>query len=137
MYGDSKGFGISGRGSGHMEYGNDLPSKEARMWAMWCHLAALSGYLGIPFGNIIGPFVVWMIKRDTDRFIDAQGMESLNFQISLTIYGMVSLILCLILIGFVLLPVVIVGGLILTIIGAIKANDGEDYRYPFTIRLLD
>ena len=50
---------------------------------------------------------------------------------------MVSLLLCLIFIGFILLPVVIIGGLILTIIAAIKANDGEDYRYPFTFRLID
>lgn len=137
MRGDSKDPGISGRGSGHMEYGYDLPGKEARTWAMWCHLAALSGYLGVPFGNIIGPLIIWMVKRETDPFIDSQAKESLNFQISLTIYGMVSLLLCLILVGFILLPVVIVGGLILTIIAAIKANDGEDYRYPFTIRLID
>ena len=120
-----------------MEYGYDLPSKEARTWAMWCHLAALSGYLGIPFGNIIGPLIIWMVKREMDPFVESQAKESLNFQISLTIYGMVSLLLCLILVGFILLPVVIVGGLILTIIAAIKANDGEDYRYPFTIRLID
>ena len=137
MRSDSKDPGISGRGSGYMQYAYDLPSKEARTWAMWCHLAALSGYLGIPFGNILGPLIIWMVKREMDPFVDSQAKESLNFQISLTIYGMVSLLLCLILVGFILLPVVIVGGLILTIIAAIKANDGEDYRYPFTIRLID
>ena len=120
-----------------MDEGYDLPDKEARMWAMWCHLAAIVGYLGIPFGNVIGPFVVWMLKRDTDPFVDSQGKESLNFQISLTIYAMVSLLLCLLLIGFILLPVVIVGGLIFTIIGAIKANDGEDYSYPFAMHLIE
>ena len=120
-----------------MGYGNDLPDKEARMWAMWCHLAAFSGYLGIPFGNIIGPLIIWLMKREMDPFVDAQGKEALNFQISLTIYLLVSLVLCLILIGFILLPVVYVGGLILTIVAAVKANDGEDYRYPFTIRLID
>ena len=82
MHGDSKDPGISGRGSGHMEYGYDLPDKEARMWAMWCHLSAIVGYLGVPFGNIIGPFVVWMIKRDTDPFVDDHGKESLKFEIS-------------------------------------------------------
>ncbi len=120
-----------------MGYGNDLPDKEVRMWAMWCHLAAFSGYLGIPFGNIIGPLILWLMKREMDPFVDTQGKEALNFQISLTIYFLVSLVLCLILIGFILVPVVYVGGLILTIVAAVKANDGEDYRYPFTIRLID
>ena len=129
--------GLKDRGSGHMEYEYDLPGKEARMWAMWCHLAAFSGYLGVPFGNIIGPLILWLMKREMDPFVDAQGKEALNFQISLTIYLLVSLLLCLILIGFILLPVVYVGGLILTIVAAVKANDGEDYRYPFTIRLID
>lgn len=137
MRGDSSDLRINGRGSGLMANGYDPPGKQARMWAMWCHLAALSAFIGIPFGNILGPFIIWLMKRETDPFVDSQAKESLNFQISLTIYGMVSLLLCLIFIGFILLPVVIIGGLILTIIAAIKANDGEDYRYPFTFRLID
>ena len=120
-----------------MEYEYDLPSKEARTWAMWCHLAAIVGYLGIPFGNIVGPLIIWLMKRDTDPFVDAQGKESLNFQISITIYVMISIFLILVLVGILFLIVVPVAALILTIIAAIKANDGEDYRYPFTIRLID
>ncbi len=119
-----------------MDYTYDLPDKEARMWAMWCHLAAIAGYTGIPFANIIGPFIVWMIKRDTDPFVDYHGKESLNFQISVTIYLVISAFLVLVLIGILFLIVIPIAALILTIIATIKANDGDDYRYPCTIRLI-
>ena len=116
------------------EYG--LPSKNARMWAMWCHLSALSGYF-IPFGNIIGPFVIWLMKRETDPFVDAQGKEAVNFQISVTLYLVVSAFLTLVVIGILFLILIPIAGLILTIIAGIKAHDGVDYRYPLTIRLMD
>ncbi len=98
------------------------------MWAMWCHLAALAGYTGIPFANIIGPFIVWMFKRDTDPFVDSQGKESINFQISITLYIVISVFLILVLVGILFLILIPVAALILTIVAAIKANDGEDYR---------
>lgn len=115
----------------------DMPPKDARMWAMWCHLSALVGYVLIPFGNLVVPAVIWMMKKDTHRFVDQQGKESLNFQISMMIYAFVAGLLMLVVIGFILLPIVMLTGLVLTIIGGIKANDGVPYRYPFTIRLLD
>jgi hypothetical protein len=118
-------------------YVPDLPPREARMWAMWCHLAALSGLvIPIPFANIIVPFIIWTMKKDQDPFIDEQGRESLNFQISLLIYGIISGILILVVVGIILLPVVYIFGLICVIIAAIRANDGADYRYPLTIRLI-
>ena len=108
---------------------------EERTMGMLCHLLAFSGYL-IPFGHLIGPLVMWLVKKDESAFVDANGKESLNFQITLTIAGVVSGILCLVLIGFLLLPVVIVGGIVLTIIASIKANEGTVYRYPVCLRLI-
>ena len=108
---------------------------EERTMGMLCHLLAFSGYL-IPFGHLIGPLVMWMVKKDESAFVDANGKESLNFQITVTIATVVSGILCLLLIGFLLLPVVIVGSLVLTIIASIKANEGKVYRYPFCLRLI-
>ena len=105
-------------------------------WPVLCHVAGLAGYLGIPFGNIAGPLIVWLVKRAEDPAVDAHGKEALNFQISWTIYAMVSGLLMFVVVGFVLLPVVYVSGLVLTIIGALKASKGEPYRYPLTIRLV-
>ncbi len=110
-------------------------TKDERTMAMLCHLLALSGYV-IPFGNIIGPLIIWLLKREQSWFIDDQGKESLNFQISLIIYSIIAGLSILVLIGIVLLPLILLAGLILVIVAAIKANEGVAYRYPFTIRLI-
>jgi len=110
-------------------------SKDERMFGMLCHLVALSGFV-IPLGSIIGPLVIWLIKRDTSSFIDSQGRESLNFQISIVIYGIISAILILVGIGILLSIAVGIFWLVMTIIAAVKANEGVAYRYPLTIRFL-
>ena len=110
--------------------------KEERLWGMLSHLSALSGFIGIPFGNVLGPLVVWLVKRDKLPFVDEQGKESLNFQISLLIYGFVAALLILVVIGIFLLIVLGVYGLVMVVIASIKANNGESYRYPLTIRII-
>lgn len=110
-------------------------TKEERTLGMLCHLLALSGYV-VPFGNIIGPLVIWLLKKDQSWFVDDQGKESLNFQISLTIYAIIAGFSILVLIGIVLLPIVLLFGLIMVVIATIKANEGVAYRYPLTIRLI-
>lgn len=112
-------------------------SKDERTWGMLAHLSALIGYLILPFGNIIAPLVVWLMKKDQSQFVGDQAKESLNFQISCTIYMVVALISLMLLVGFILVPLVYAFGLILTLIGTVKANNGEAYRYPFTIRLVN
>lgn len=111
------------------------PSAEERQWAMFAHLAALAGVI-IPLGSIIGPLVIWLIKKDTMPFVNDQGKEALNFNITVGIAAVVSWILCFILIGFLLLAVLAVGWLVFVIIATIKANEGTTYRYPFTLRLV-
>ncbi|KEO83407.1 DUF4870 domain-containing protein [Tumebacillus flagellatus] len=108
---------------------------EARTFAMLCHLSALAGYI-IPFGNIIGPLVFWLLKRDQHAFVNDQGKEALNFQISMLLYVIVAGILCLVFIGLILLPIIGIATLVLLIIAGVKAYGGEAYRYPFTIRFL-
>jgi len=110
-------------------------SKDANTWGMLCHLIAFAGFV-IPFGNIIGPLVIWLIKKDQYEFVDDQGKESLNFQISMTIYFIISAILTVILIGIVLLIALAIFDIVVLIIATIKANGGEKYRYPLTIRLI-
>lgn len=109
--------------------------QQSRQWAMFCHLSALSGYL-IPFGHIIGPLIVWLIKKDEMPLVNEQGKEALNFQISMTMWMFVAFLLIFVLIGFLLLPALALAHLILTIIGAVRANNGETYHYPLTIRFL-
>jgi len=80
-----------------------VPDKSANTWAMACHLSALAGFIGIPFGHIIGPIVFWMLKKEQFPVVDENGKEALNFQISVTIYGLVCALLVLVLIGIPLL----------------------------------
>ncbi len=104
-------------------------------WAMLCHLSALIGYL-IPLGNIVGPLVFWLVKKDQMPFVDDQGKEALNFQISVTIYAIVAGLLVLVVIGVLLVAAVVIFQLVFTIIGGLKANQGIAYRYPLCIRLI-
>ena len=114
----------------------EKPSSEATTWAMLCHLGALAGFVGVPFGNIVGPLIFWLIKRKDFELVDDQGKESLNFQISLTIYAIVSAVLILVLIGILLIFAVLIFGLVMVIVAAMKANAGEKYRYPLCIRFI-
>lgn len=111
-------------------------SRDARQWAMACHLIALVGLLGNGIGFILGPLIVWLLKREDDPFIDEQGKESLNFQITMFVALVISLILALVFIGFVLFFIVMIFMTVFPIIGAIKANEGIHYRYPITIRFI-
>ncbi len=110
-------------------------SAEAKQWAMLAHLATFAAFF-IPFGSIIGPLLVWQLKKDLGPFVEHNGKEALNFQITVAIAGVVCIILCLILVGFLLLPILSLYWIIFSIIAGVKANDGEAYRYPFTIRFI-
>jgi len=113
----------------------EMPGKEERTWGMLCHLIAFSGYL-IPFGSVLGPLVIWMIKKDEMPFVDDQGKEALNFQLTMLIAVIVSAIFMLVFIGFLMLGVLIIYQIVVIIMASIKANDGVKYRYPYTIRFI-
>jgi len=114
---------------------SDIP-RDARQWAMICHLIALSGLLGNGIGFLIGPLVVWLIKREDHPFIDKQGKEAVNFQITMLIVLFIAVILCLVVIGFLFLFIIPLVMTIFPIIAAVRANRGEDYSYPFSIRFI-
>jgi uncharacterized Tic20 family protein len=113
-------------------------NRDACMWAMFCHLAGLGGFLPVApiLGGIIAPLIIWQIKKDDFKFVDEQGKEAVNFQISIVIYALVAGLLCLACIGFFLLPAVYIFDLVFLLIAAVKANNGEHYRYPLTIRFI-
>ncbi|HWM25151.1 MAG TPA: DUF4870 domain-containing protein [Chthoniobacterales bacterium] len=108
-----------------------------RSWCVACHLGALAGFVIPGVGHILGPLIVWLIKRGDSPEIDAHGKEALNFQISMLIYNLVAGVLCLVLIGFALLLVLHILNVVFVIVAALKAGEGEMYRYPLTIRLVN
>ncbi|MDA1195590.1 MAG: DUF4870 domain-containing protein [Planctomycetota bacterium] len=110
-------------------------TKDERTWGMLAHLLALSGYV-VPLGNIIGPMVVYFVKKDESEFVKQEAKESLNFQISVFLYMIVSAVLIIVLIGILLLIAVGIWALVMVILASIKANEGKPYRYPFTIRFI-
>jgi len=116
--------------------------KQARTWNMLCRFSALAGFI-IPFGNILGPLLVWQIKKNEIPSVEIHGKAALNFQITVTIAAvvgmMVALVLSLICIGWLLFPLVILiglAGLVFAIIAGLKANEGKDYRYPYSLNLI-
>lgn len=118
-----------------------MPSHEERQWALFAHLAALLGglvtgpFLGL--GCILGPLIIWLVKKDSMPFVADQAKEALNFNITVAIAALICGALMWVLIGFLLLPVLGIAWLVLIIIAAIKANEGERYRYPFALRLIN
>jgi len=106
------------------------------MWAMFCHLSTFAILVIPSFGNIIAPLVIWLIKKDEYPLVNDQGKEALNFQISMTIYFIASIILSFFIIGIPVLIALFFFVPIVTIIAAIKANEGQMYRYPLTIQFI-
>jgi hypothetical protein len=109
--------------------------QEVRNTAVVAHLSTFAG-LVVPFGSVIGPLAVWLTRRDRDPFIDQAGREALNFGISIAIYGSLMLVAALMLVGIPLLVVGVIGWVVLASLAAVKASQGQSYRYPLTIRLV-
>ena len=114
----------------------DQPDQTVYTWGMVCHLAALAQLIGIPFGTVLGPLVVWLIKKDEHPFIDAQGKAALNFQISVLIYSIVGFLLIFVLIGIPILIALGIFDLIMVIVASVKASKGESPKYPLSIQFI-
>lgn len=112
-----------------------LSDADARMWAMITHLSALPGSV-VLIGSVLAPLVIWQIQKDKSAFVDYHGKEAVNFQITMAIAFALSFLLMLVIIGLVLVAIVAIIWLLFTIIAAIKANNGEYYRYPITFRFI-
>jgi uncharacterized Tic20 family protein len=99
------------------------------------NLAMLAHLLGIVSG-FVGALIIWLIKKDQSAFVDEQGKEALNFQITVMIAFVVSWILMFVLIGMLLMPLILIGNLVFCILAAVAVSKGEHYKYPFALRLL-
>ncbi|WP_266183027.1 DUF4870 domain-containing protein [Dyella humicola] len=125
---------------------SDTPAAEERTWAMFAHLSALLGCIvtghWFGWGCFIGPLIIWLVKKDSMPFVNDQGKEALNFNITIAIVGIALFLLTLMTLGLgvvLAIPIGLVVGvawLVFTIIAAIRANEGVRYRYPFTLRLI-
>jgi len=122
----------------HESPGSKEINKEARMWAMFCHLAGLCALIPIVpvIGGVIGPLIIWQIKKDDNPYIDEQGKEAVNFQISMLMYFIASIFLCIVCVGAFLVVATIFVFFVFLLIAAVKANNGYHYRYPLTIRFI-
>lgn len=122
------------------------PSRDERQWAMFAHLSALAGGLVSGtfggWGVFVGPLVIWLVKREQMPFVDDQGKEALNFNITVAIVLVALVAFSVLTLGIGLLiaiPLFIVVGvawLVLVIVATIRSNEGTAYRYPLTLRLI-
>jgi len=110
-------------------------TQDEKLWAMLCHLTAFAGYI-IPFGNIIGPLVMWLIKKEESEYVNKHGKSSLNFEISFTIYALIAVLLVFVAIGIPILIILGIFQVIVVIIASIRAFDGQYYKYPLTMEFV-
>jgi hypothetical protein len=113
-----------------------VPTQDERTWGMLSHIAAFGLFLVPALGCVLGPLIVWLIKRDQSQFVNDQGKEALNFNISFLLAGVVCGALVFVLIGILLGVALFFYWLAMTIVAGIKASEGIRYRYPFTLRLI-
>lgn len=121
---------------------NQPNESQVRTWHMWAHLSALAGYI-VPFGNILGPLIIWQMKKGEIPSVESHAKAAMNFQITVLIGVIACIILGVLLsficIGFLLFPVAgILGicGLVFAIIAGLKANEGKEYKYPYSLNLI-
>lgn len=112
------------------------PTENERTWGMLAHLAAFGGLVLPLIGNIVVPLLIWHSWRDRSSFVGEQALESLNFNISVSIGAVVCWVLVVVFIGFLLGTALFIAWLALTLIAAIRASEGVSYHYPFSLRLV-
>jgi uncharacterized Tic20 family protein len=118
---------------------NEVPtavSKDERNWAMFAHISGFAVFLVWGIGGILGPLIIWLVRKDDMPFAAEQAREALNFQITILIAGLICWPLFFIFIGFVLAFIVVVYDVIFMVIAAVKASEGVAYRYPISLRLI-
>lgn len=108
---------------------------EEKNWGMYCHLAAFAGLI-FPMGNVLGPLIIWIIKKDEYPFVEQEGKESLNFQITISIATIIASLLSIVLIGIPLLIAIVILYIIFVIKAIMETSEGRPYRYPFNLRLI-
>jgi len=109
---------------------------QERQWGMFTHLAALATFVLPVAGNIIGPLIIYLIKKDEYEFVNEQGKEVLNFQITWSIIFFISIVMIIVGIGVLMLIGFGIAWLVLVIVASVAASNGQYYKYPLTIRFI-
>lgn len=119
------------------------PDNHVRLWNMLCHLSALAGLLAIPFANVLAPLIVWLIKKNEIPSVEIHGKAAVNFQLTIVIATLVTFAvafaLSFVCIGIVLFSVpgvIFACGMVFAVIAGIKANEGQEYKYPYSLNLI-
>lgn len=112
-----------------------VAERSTRSWAMALHFSLFAGFL-VPYGGLIAPIVIWQLKKDDLPEIDDHGKVVVNWIISFTIYLVISIALAFFFVGIPLLITLTLLSVIFPIIGGIKANNGELWKYPLSIQFL-
>jgi uncharacterized Tic20 family protein len=110
-------------------------SDEDRTWGSLAHLSALCGMV-IPFGSLLGPFIIWRTRGQRTPFVGDQALEALNFNISVAIGFVACLVLVWLFIGILMVFALIIYWIVMTVIATLKAGEGHPYRYPIALRLI-
>ena len=113
-----------------------VPTENERTWGMLAHLSALAGLVMPLVGIVLGPLLVWLARRDESEFVAAHAKEALNFNISVLLGALACVLLMLVFVGFLLGTALFIAWLVMMLIAAIKASEGQAYRYPFSLRLV-
>ena len=109
--------------------GAPLSPQEEKGWSLAAHLLVL-------VGGFVAPLIIWLVFKGRGPFLEHHAKESLNFQITVTIAAIVSVLAMFVLVGFVMILLLVPWMIIMPIVAAVKANNGEWYRYPLTLRLI-
>jgi uncharacterized Tic20 family protein len=112
------------------------PTENERTWGMLAHLSALAGLVMPLVGIVLGPLAVWLARRDDSPFVAAHAKEALNFNLSVLLGAIACMLLMLVFVGFLLGSALFILWLVMTLIAAIKASEGQAYRYPFSLRFV-
>jgi uncharacterized Tic20 family protein len=106
-------------------------SEDEKTWGMLVHLSSLAGFF-IGFGWIIAPLIIWLVKREEMPFVNQEGKNAMNFQITMAIAGIICGVLTIIFIGLIGLLAIAVLELVFPILAGLKAREGESYKYPLS-----
>ncbi|MBN1109038.1 MAG: DUF4870 domain-containing protein [Bacteroidales bacterium] len=111
---------------------NRVLTEADRNWAMLCHLSAFAGFF-FPFGSIIGPLICWLSRKDESLWVDLNGKASMNFELSILLYMVLTIPLLFIIVGIPIIMFLLTFKVVCIIIASIKASKGETFRYPLSI----
>ena len=121
--------------SKHLSMDNDSNERESRQWSMFLHLSVLTTYI-VPLAGLVAPIVIWQMKKNDSPKLDMHGKIVVNWVLSMILYMIVSVVLSFVIIGLPMLLALVVLNIVFPIIGGIKANNGETWRYPLSIRFM-